>query len=410
MKRKLYLITKTFPHEGGETAFLSPEFPYLLKNFDVTVITTEKVMESPKASSEINIDLQTNLLDKLSGVLRFLFHADAWKELSDIMHSGHDRMHQIFRGLMFGAAAENFYRELRKVTGMCRETDAIYYFYWADYKCFGLTMHHRKYPHIHIVARTHGYELYDEREIYGRQFFKPQMDRELDRLVFVSEYGKNYYLHRYSKKDSEKYPLHRLGIRKHEDKAPYVLRNKEFVLVSCSNVVDIKRIDLIIDALALVEEPVRWIHIGDGTLRSKLQNRAKEVLGTKKNITYEWKGVLSNKEVMEFYRQQPVHCFITTTSTEGGNPVSIQEALSYGIPVIGTKISDIPYMVEGNGILLCENPTPREIAEAITQMCQMEEKTYYEWRENAYQKYLRFYNADKLHPEMIAELMGLRDR
>lgn len=410
MKRKLYLITKTFPHEGGETAFLSPEFPYLLKNFDVTVITTETVMESPKASSEINVDLQTNLLDKLSGVLRFLFHADAWKELSDIMYSGHDRMHQIFRGLMFGAAAENFYRELRKVTGMCRETDAIYYFYWADYKCFGLTMHHRKYPHIHIVARTHGYELYDEREIYGRQFFKPQMDRELDRLVFVSEYGKNYYLHRYSKKDSEKYPLHRLGIRKHEDKAPYVLRNKEFVLVSCSNVVDIKRIDLIIDALALVEEPVKWIHIGDGTLRSKLQNRAKEVLGTKKNITYEWKGVLSNKEVMEFYRQQPVHCFITTTSTEGGNPVSIQEALSYGIPVIGTKISDIPYMVEGNGILLCENPTPREIAEAITQMCQMEEKTYYEWRENAYQKYLRFYNADKLHPEMIAELMGLRDR
>ena len=92
MKRKLYLIAKTFPHEGGETAFLSPEFPYLLKNFDVTVITTEPVMESPKASSEINIDLQTNLLDKLSGVLRFLFHADAWKELSDIMWniSAHD--------------------------------------------------------------------------------------------------------------------------------------------------------------------------------------------------------------------------------------------------------------------------------------------------------------------------------
>ncbi|MGN0278019.1 MAG: glycosyltransferase [Lachnospiraceae bacterium] len=407
MKRKLYLITKTFPHEGGETAFLSPEFPYLLKNFDVTVITTETVMESPKASSEINIDLQANLMDKLAGILHFLLHADAWRELSNIMRSGHDRMHQICRGLMFGVAAEDFYRKLRKATGLCRETDAIYYFYWADYKCFGLTMHHRKYPHIHIVARTHGYELYDEREIYGRQFFKPQMDRELDRLVFVSEYGKNYYLQQYHKQDGIKYPLHRLGIKSHGNQVPFEDRNKEFVLVSCSNAVDIKRIDLIIDALVYVEEKINWIHIGDGPCMESLQNRAHNLLDDRRNITYEWKGALPNQAVMEFYRQQPVHCFITTTSTEGGNPVSIQEALSYGIPVIGTRVSDIPYMVEGNGILLSENPKPQEIAEAITQMCQMDEKTYCEWRENASQKYIRSYDADNLHPEMMAELLGL---
>lgn len=407
MKRKLYLITKTFPHEGGETAFLSPEFPYLAENFDVTVVTTEQTADVKQMESEINITPQIALLGKVSGLLRFLGNADAWREFADIMRSGHDRLAQICRGLMFGTAAENFYRRLRKETGMCRDTDAIYYFYWADYKCFGLTMHRREYPHIHIVARTHGYELYDERELYGRQFFKPQMDRELDRLVFVSEYGKNYYLHRYHKKDDAKYPLHRLGIKKHADKAPWSARDKEFVLVSCSNVVDIKRIDLIIDGLALVEEPVRWIHIGDGILRNTLQAKAKEVLGRRKNITYEWKGSMPNQAVMEFYRQQPVHCFITTTSTEGGNPVSIQEALSYGIPVIGTNVSDISFMVEGNGILLSENPDSQEVAGAISRMCRMEEKAYSEWREKAYQKYLNSYDADKLHPVMMDELLRL---
>lgn len=407
MRRKLYLITKTFPHEGGETSFLSPEFPYLSENFDVTVITTEQITDDKRAESEINIAPQIRFPDKLAGLLRFLGKADAWREFADIMRSGHDRLAQICRGLMFGTAAENFYRQLRKATGLCRETDAVYYFYWADYKCFGLTMHRRKYPYIHIVARTHGYELYDEREIYGRQFFKLQMDRGLDRLVFVSEYGRKYYLQRNHKQDSIKYPLHRLGIRNHSDKAPWAARDKEFVIVSCSNVVDIKRIDLIIDGLALVEEPVRWIHIGDGPLREGLQRRAKEVLDRKKNITYEWRGTMSNHAVMELYRQQPVHCFITTTSTEGGNPVSIQEALSYGIPIIGTKVSDIPYMVEGNGILLSRNPDPQEVAEAISRMYGMEEKAYVQWRENAYRKYADSYDADKLHPEMVKELLSL---
>lgn len=407
MKRKLYLITKTFPHEGGETAFITPEFPYLSERFDVTVITTEQTADGKRLESEIHIAPQVSLMRKLSGMLGFLCNADAWREFAAIVRSGHDIAAQIGRALMFGTAAENFYRRLRRETDMRRETDAVYYFYWADYKCFGLTMHRRKYPHIHIAARTHGYELYDEREIYGRQFFKPQMDRGLDRLVFVSEYGKAYYLNKYHKKDCEKYPVHRLGIRKHDAKAPEMTREGETVFVSCSNVIDIKRLDLIIDALAFVQEPVRWIHIGDGPLRERLQAKAEEVLGQKKNIVWEWKGAMTNQAVMEFYCRQPVHCFITTTATEGGNPVSIQEALSYGIPVIGTKVSDIPYMVEGNGILLSENPDPREIAEAVSRICRMDEQEYGKWRGRAYQKYLDAYDADRLHPEMAEELSGL---
>jgi glycosyltransferase involved in cell wall biosynthesis len=309
---------------------------------------------------------------------------------------------------MFGTAAENFYRQLKEQTKLTIKTDAIFYFYWADYKCFGLTMHRRKYPHISIVARTHGYELYDERELYGRQFFKPQMDEGLDRLIFVSAYGKKYYLEKYHKADSVKYPLHRLGIRR----APMPTQLESpartpFVLVSCSNVVDIKRIDLIIEGLSLVGENVRWVHIGDGPLRQALEEKAKALLGRKQNITCEWKGAMKNSDVIAFYKNNTVHGFITTTATEGGNPVSIQEALSFGIPVIGTKVSDIPYMVEGNGILLSENPTSREIADAVETMCRMDESAYLAQREQAYQKFLTSYDADKLHPKMVQELLNL---
>jgi glycosyltransferase involved in cell wall biosynthesis len=454
------LITKTFPHEGGETPFLSPEFPYLCENFDVTVVTTQLTDAAQQQTSadaaaqtssarqagatvpddmpcvtEINISPASTLPEKIMALLLFLCHRDAWREIAAIIRSGHDRLPQLFRALMFGTAAENFYGRLKKKTKLSIETDAIFYFYWADYKCFGLTMHRRKYPHINVVARTHGYELYDERELYGRQFFKPQMDEGLDRLIFVSAYGKQYYLEKYHKADSVKYPLHRLGIRRasmppqtesaacpggsdskeagesaetrNESDRSVTSRNASFVLASCSNVVDIKRIDLIIEGLSLVGENVRWVHIGDGPLRQQLEEKAKALLGQKQNITCEWKGAMKNSDVIAFYENNTVHGFITTTATEGGNPVSIQEALSFGVPVIGTKVSDIPYMVEGNGILLSENPTPREIADAVETMCRMDERSYREWREKAYQKFLTSYDADRLHPEMVEELLNL---
>jgi glycosyltransferase involved in cell wall biosynthesis len=258
------------------------------------------------------------------------------------------------------------------------------------------------------VARTHGYELYDERELYGRQFFKPQMDEGLDRLIFVSAYGKRYYLEKYQRKDCGKYPLHRLGIRR-ASLSPQTesAARTTFVLVSCSNVVDIKRIDLIIEGLSLVRENVRWIHIGDGPLRQQLEEKAKTLLGQKQNIAFEWKGAMKNSDVIAFYEHNTVHGFITATATEGGNPVSIQEALSFGVPVIGTKVSDIPYMVEGNGILLPENPGPQEIADAVETLCRMDERAYLAWRKRAYEKFLTSYDADKLHPKMVEELLNL---
>jgi glycosyltransferase involved in cell wall biosynthesis len=140
---------------------------------------------------------------------------------------------------------------------------------------------------------------------------------------------------------------------------------------------------------------------------AQLQKKAKELLEHNRNITYEWKGAMPNREVIAFYERQPVHGFITATATEGGNPVSIQEALSFGIPIIGTKVSDIPYMVEDNGILLSENPAPLEVAEAIETLCRMDESAYLALRKKAYEKFQTAYDADRLHPEMVEDLLNL---
>lgn len=39
--KKIYLVTKSFPYTNEEKAFLDPEYEYLKKEFDITLITTD---------------------------------------------------------------------------------------------------------------------------------------------------------------------------------------------------------------------------------------------------------------------------------------------------------------------------------------------------------------------------------
>ena len=57
--------------------------------------------------------------------------------------------------------------------------------------------------------------------------------------------------------------------------------------------------------------------------------------------------------------------FINVSSTEG-IPVSIMEAMSFGIPVIATAVGGTPEIVNNeNGYLLSKDPSAKELAEVI---------------------------------------------
>ena len=84
-------------------------------------------------------------------------------------------------------------------------------------------------------------------------------------------------------------------------------------------------------------------------------------------------GRIENQKVLEFYQKNFVNCFITTSSTEGC-PVSIMEALSFGIPVIATSVGGITEMIEGTeNILLSATPSIDEIKTALISMFSLSE-------------------------------------
>ncbi len=380
-KPDMYLITQDFPYGPIEDSFVKPEYPYLCEKFHVSVVAAElSIPEDAVSESDPHgqgmeacmISKRQGTGEKLFSLLRFLCEKDCHTEIAAIIRSGQKIPQRIYRALMFGAAAETFYRRLKKKISLTKETRALFYFYWFDYKCFGLTMHRRKFPHIRIAARTHGYELYDERELYGKQFFKPQTDMGLERLIFAAQYAKDYYLKRYQLPDGRKYPLYRLGVPGREisvRERKEAKEGQELLLISCSGANRIKRIDLIIEGLAGVKDAaVRWVHMGGGEELDALRRQAEDKLADRPNIRYEFTGGVPNTDVVAYYQDHDVGCFITTTKTEGGSPVSVQEALSFGVPVIAVAVGELAQMVQGNGILLSENPSGEEISRAIEQM------------------------------------------
>lgn len=384
MKKKLYLITTDFPFGRGEASFIMPELSYLKERFDITVISNsleeEQTVELDGDIRVIHYDRKASVFRKLWDSLCYFGNRDAWKELADIVRSRELVGIRFLESVLFFEEARRFQRFLKKNHVIDKNEPAVIYNYWFTYYCLTMTRLFAALPQIRLVTRAHRYDLYDEGYRGKRQPFKRQMDAKFDSIVFIAEHGRQYYLDRYSyAADEKKYPLFRLGVTplrkvELEKQTP----GGEFLLVSCSLIIPRKRVDLIIDGLAeIMDFPIKWVHFGDGEDFDPIVAYAAEKLNGKPNVSYEFAGYAETEQIMGFYEQHQVDAFITTTESEGC-PVSVQEAMAYGIPIIGTEVAEIPYMIDQNGVLLSTNPTSGEVSEAIRKLYEVrgEEKAH----------------------------------
>ncbi len=183
-------------------------------------------------------------------------------------------------------------------------------------------------------------------------------------------------------------------------------------LISVSNAIPLKRIELIISALELITDyTVSWIHFGDGgESMNSLIKLAEQKLKHKENITYNFKGHITNQELHTYYETHAIDVFITTSATEG-LPVSIQEAFSYGVPAIGTCVGGgIPEMITdgSNGFLLNEIPTALEIKAQLDKMYRVKQtEEMDEMKKYAFSTWERLFDANKNFDEFAEMLYAL---
>lgn len=123
-----------------------------------------------------------------------------------------------------------------------------------------------------------------------------------------------------------------------------------------------KGVETVIESFPLIlrEFPQATLEIiGGGALLESLKTRA-EKLGLAEKITFH--GKVKHEKVGELLKRAHVFCYPTISE---GFPKAVLEALAAGLPVITTKVSVLPKLIEnGSGILLdCSDA--KNLAEAI---------------------------------------------
>ena len=411
--KKLLILLNDYPYSFGEYPFINTELSYLLECYEISILcTSPEDIQTMPLDSRIKLHhckLSFGLKEKVRAILGVLFSKYGWQEISAILKEKKNIPGRLYDMLSFYGSAMIINEYVRQKHVIEEDEEAFVYSYWFNDYCMAFLLRKKRHSFMKVVSRIHGYDLYDERNAHGRQPFRKFMDQNIDRLFFIAENGKKYYLNKW--KDNVDAPKYKVAFIGTENLEPYevfdVEKNNSFTLVSCSNLIPLKRVGLIIDALTLIEDvPIRWVHFGTGSMQEELEEKAREQLESKENIEYCFKGFVDNDKVLSFYKSGKADCFITTSSTEGC-PISIQEAMSYCLPIIATAVGEIPNMIKGNGELLSDNPIPKEIKNAIMKIYFSE--NIKEMREISRKLWEEKYDAHKNAKHFLNELERVFD-
>jgi glycosyltransferase involved in cell wall biosynthesis len=128
----------------------------------------------------------------------------------------------------------------------------------------------------------------------------------------------------------------------------------------------IKNHRLFLDAasrLAAFDSAVRFVIVGDGTLREDMERHARELGIADRVIFTGWR-----RDLPRIYADLNV---LVVSSDNEGTPVSAIEAMASGRPVVGTRVGGLPdIIIDGENGYIVPPRNPEALAEAILRLLQ----------------------------------------
>lgn len=395
MKSKLHILTDAFPF-GGTEQFFEIEVLELAKKFDsitlYPLVKTNEVIRKLPDNVEVNLCLananrKSTKKDFIAGfrIMLSILILELWKT---------KRKLYLFRNVK--RTVRSIFQCIKLSEVLNKQQDNAvqnyYYSFWMNDGALILAILKKRKLIRDFNFRVNGFDIFDERQegLYMPfRFFNYKMVKQIFVLSSPAlSYLKNinYYP---EKLILAHYGIYDLGTNQFNNLPPYEI-------VSCANMIPLKRIDKIISALKHIDFHVRWTHYGDGALRSELEILASDL---PENVDCTFKGSLPNKEIIKHYQEQPVALFIHTSETEGLG-MAIIEAQSFGIPAVVIGVGGVIDIVDNStGYVLKENANSNEIAKAITKVVLSNEGT--RLREQAKTNCLKKFNAKRNYEELF---------
>lgn len=145
-------------------------------------------------------------------------------------------------------------------------------------------------------------------------------------------------------------------------------KQDEFVLGLVGRLVPVKRVDLFLEAVAILREryhkPVKGVVVGSGPLLDELRHQATS-LGIGEHVKFTGFSNSVHKELLAFDA-------LLMPSDHEGLPMTLLEALALRVPAIGHNAGGIPEVLDGGHCgLLVDHHTPEGYADAVLKLMGM---------------------------------------
>jgi glycosyltransferase involved in cell wall biosynthesis len=358
--KNLHLLTATFPY-GKAEQFIEMEVIELSNYFkNIYLYPLYPSGELRPLPDNVSID------NSLANADRFVSSSDYLKNLFLLIRVlSAEYIHTDKKVAFLGSIRiyANSLLQAKKLSDVFLKKSSVvgnnyFYSFWMNDGAVLLSILKFEHKIPSFIFRVNGFDLFDDRTKNGYMPFRYFNFKHTKRIVALSKVGLSYLKAKNifpEKLILNYYGMQDNGINPFDPSA-------DFTIVSCSYMLPLKRIDKIIGALMCLKIPVKWIHFGDGPLMSEMKTLSQSLPD---NINYEFKGSVSNKDILDFYKHQSVNLFMHMSDTEGLGMVLI-ESQSFGIPALAVAAGGVVNVVnENTGILVTLDTPVDQIGNAI---------------------------------------------
>ncbi len=412
-EQSLAVILKNYPYGNGET-FFSAELKILSKRFKTIVIVSRQSgvseqqihFELPDNVSHVNLDISTSPAQRVLFLVKSLFNGIFLRVLRDILNSQTSiSLLTIKTALAYDEAAM---LNEKKLLAALKIKDVVpdnflWYSYWCDDSAYLLSRWKARGIISKAISRAHGYDLYAERHPRNYLPYRSFICHSLDRVICISTHGKNRLTDNYPHLKN-KFKVFLLGVS--NQASIQTQKPTPFRIVSISTIIPLKNLQILIQAIEKLDNvQLEWHHLGRGNgdaYEDSILQMADTLLSQKPNISFRFHGFIPPEKVMETLKELRPHVLVNSSHFEG-IPVSMMEACSLGIPVIGPQIYGVPEIIKNgiNGFTFFP-VNADSLRQAIAKMTDLTESTYAEMRLNARALQQAEFNAERNHLEFTS--------
>jgi glycosyltransferase involved in cell wall biosynthesis len=361
-RNTVLLLTVAYPF-GNAESFLDAELPVLTRRFSrVIVVPSRPQGQRRPLPAGVRCETFLGTVTRrwiARELVRRPSHA-AFQYVRAVAREGSAAAYLRQPAAFMGIIGLNLlkYRLLKEFVIRERLEQALLYDYWLENSTLALSWLRREGVVTRAVARAHRVDLYDDCSPTQAVPFRAFNLASLDRIFPISSHGSRYLVARHPDAARKVY-VSRLGVERQHLSSRH--RSASSLVVSCASLNDVKRVELIPPVLEHVGKPLRWVHFGDGPRRGAVERAASRLPA---HVTWRLAGDVERSRLLSYYKENAVDLFISLSSSEG-LPVSMMEAISFGVPILATAVGGVPEIVNAmTGKLVRVSDTADSVADA----------------------------------------------